>query len=584
MTDADDEHPGKVPEVPSREPADGLPRHDRSHVRQAVREASLKQQGTPFMLQVARLVLAPVALVAGRLGADAGALRCIVEAKLTIDLRRGSLMQQASAKKGGGMGMTCAMLAVIGSFVGLALLGVEDPLWAMAIIQAALLYMITAVLLSDYAELVLGSVDDEVIGPLPVDDATLLLARMAHVLVYLTLIVGSLVLPSALTGALTQPSALLWIGSLAVITPLAVALSLLGIVLTFQLTVKLVGPSRARRKLVNVQVAMTAVLMLSGQLPNLLRGSGILDVLRAEEAWWLVVFPPLWFGGLYDAVAGEAGPLTPVLATLAVVVPLAAVFLALRLAKARVSGVERDVAADSVVRPGRLQRLGARLTRTPVERAGYELVFALSRRERGFRMRTLPMLVLPVAMLVPMLRDDVPMNILPLGTYYAVVFIVAMSYQLRFGDQPEAAWIWRALPVERLGEALVGASLALTVGFVVPWCLVMAVVAAALEGPGALLDVGLASVVSLAGCLFLCAHQMSLLPFSTRFVQSQQMSQFVVAMFTMMLAVALGAAHAGLRMLPFGLLIGLSVAVVLLVLGLGSVRRLALRKVMLPKG
>ena len=545
------------------------------------RRGTSAERGSPLLLRIARALLALTRGPARWMGADPRAVREIVEAKLTLDLRRGTLMQQASGRRSVGMAATCAMLLLFGSFGALALFFVHPPLWAMALVSGLTLYMLTAVLLTDYADLVLGSVDDEVLGPLPIDDRTLLVAQLTHVVVYLVLVVGSLVLPSAIVGCITQPP-LAWLGTLCLVTPLAVALSLIGIVLVCQLTVRVLGPTRARQLLVSAQVFMTVSLMMMGQLPNLLRGTGAFELLLAGESRWLLLVPPLWFGGLYDLVTHGGSTLAPALAGCAVVVPLLSLFLALRLSRSRLHGAEREVSEQRAVRPGPWRRLGFRLAHTPTERAGFDLVLGLAARERGFRMRVYPMLVMPVVALVPLLRGEFPTAYVALGIYYGVVFVVAMTWQVRHTDTPEAAWLFRALPVDPPGELLVGAILALVVGFVLPWCVAVSALALLLGGPAALLDVALASAVCLAASLVSAARSLDTLPFSQRFVQSRQASQFGVAMFSMLFGVLLGGLHFGLTQVPFGRVAALALAALALAWALRRVRRLRRRLVSLP--
>ncbi|MFT7464256.1 MAG: ABC-2 type transport system permease protein, partial [Pseudohongiellaceae bacterium] len=358
-----------------------------------------KPASTPLLMRIARVLLAVTLPFARFLGADSVIVREIVETKLTIDLRRGTTLQRASGRKNIGMASNCLMMLVVGSAAAFALVFIRQPFFAMAIVQALMLYLLTAVLLTDYSDMVLGSVDDEILGPLPMQGRTLLVAQLLHVAIYLSLIVGCLLLPSLIVGCFTQPT-LPWLAAMAVITPMTMACSLLGVVVAGLLIVRLVGPQRARQMLVTVQVVMTMFLMLAGQAPNLLRGTGAFDLLMAGDSYWLLLVPPLWFGGLYDVMVSGGTPMAGPLAMCAVVIPLLSLALALRLSRSHLTVSE---SSHALAKPskGWLRRLGAKLCRTPCEQGAFALMLNLGHRERGFRMRCYPALVMPIVLLVP---------------------------------------------------------------------------------------------------------------------------------------------------------------------------------------
>lgn len=539
--------------------------------------------GERILRGVARPLLALALPVAARLGADPRAVREIVEVKLTLDLRRGSALQQAHGKKAGGLMMTAGMLMLIGGFFALGQFAIEEPVLAMGLAQTVTFWMLTAILLTDYADLILDSVDDEVLGPQPISDRTLLAAQLVHVAIYLVVVMVSVQLPSLVTGCLSREP-LTWALGLVVCTPLATACSLLGIVLLSQLVVALAGRARARSVMVSAQVAMTVTLMLGGQLPNLLRGSDLIDTFTRLDEPWLLALPPLWFGGLFDRMVGGDTPLGTPLAILALAVPLVCLVAALRFSGARLHGADRETVDRPPRRPGPLARLGASLTTSPTQQAAHDLVLALSRREKGFRMRTYPMLFMPLAFIIPIVRKDLgPDELHHIGKagYFCLVFLPVLAVQVRHGDQPEAAWLFKALPIRRLGELLTGTVLALVTGFLLPWCLAVAVVAMLLAGPSCLPDLLLSITLSLAVSLLFLSSLVKQVPFSQRFVQSVQAGQFGTAMLSMLLVGLMVGLHTLLGLVPFGVWGGLVGAALLLLQGLRSARRLEHRQVSL---
>jgi ABC-2 type transport system permease protein len=189
---------------------------------------------------------------------------------------------------------------------------------------------------------------------------------------------------------------------------------------------------------------------------------------------------------------------------------------------------------------------------------------------------------MPIVLLVPLSRHESAIQYIPLGCYYAMVFVVAMASQVRHTDTPDAAWIYRSLPLPLPGQLLSGTVLAIVVGFVLPWCLLVSLVSLVFVGPASLLSSALATTASLALSLTFAAWTLRDVPFSTRFVQSNQASQFGIAMLSFAASGVAAALHFGLGLLPYGRVCALPLAAAALWLALRTVRGLERRKVILP--
>ena len=105
-----------------------------------------------------------------------------------------------------------------------------------------------------------------------------------------------------------------------------------------------------------------------------------------------------------------------------------------------------------------VRRLVGRVVQPDLERAGFDLFAALSARERGFRSRVYPMLVLPFVMFVWMALDPSQMGsqVYIWSSLIPLLYAILILHEVRHSDTPEASWVFAAAPAERhgLGEQL----------------------------------------------------------------------------------------------------------------------------------
>lgn len=205
--------------------------------------------------------------------------------------------------------------------------------------------------------------------------------------------------------------------------PLAHALSLTVeavfitalIVVTYQLCLRWFGRERLDAFMTATQVLVTIAIVIGGQImPRYLmrvEGTTIVSV----DRWWVIFFPPAWFAGIDDALAGSGAGRSWLLALFAIGATLALSWVALvRLAGDYQAGLQAisESSTGKAVRARR--RIMERLVnlpplrwwmREPVARASFLLVAAYLARDRDVKLRVYPgiapILVLPLLTLLP---------------------------------------------------------------------------------------------------------------------------------------------------------------------------------------
>ena len=533
--------------------------------------------------RMARRPAAWMAALAGRFGADRDACEALLLARLRIDMRVGGLRNPNKAK-GTGMLLTCGFYLLNGALISaLLFVPVLTAGQGMAIVTGGMLLLLGVLLVGDYLAMLIDSAEADVVAPRPVSGRTVLLARVGHLVLYLAFPMSCYLLPPWIVGTVGR-----WGVSWALLLPacallagvLGVGLLLMGFVWLLQ---RLDG-ERLQAALIRGQIASSLFFFTSYYL---FIGLGANETARAwlvSDSWWHVALPPYWFGGLHELVKGATDGRTLTLAAAGLVLPLATFGLLMaRTGPRLVTGLASLRAAGGDLPPprrGPLRRLAAKLVEPGVEQAGFDMFLAIAARERGFRSRVYPLLVVPFVMLVWFaLGDDGSgsggdMQVKMWGTFIPLLYSLIVLTQLRFSDTPGASWIFAVAPLEQAGLFVSGVVKGLAFAMLLPWVVLVLLASAVMSQTMPLRDVAFAItfalVVMLAGARWMTR---GVFPFSRTFSQRDS-SQTSLIMLGMIGVVLLGVGQYYLGKVPWGIE-GVTLAFVpLVVVLLRGLRRL----------
>jgi hypothetical protein len=446
------------------------------------------------------------------------------------------------------------------------------------------LSFVALTLLVDFTHVLFDKGNLAILASRPVSDRTLFAAQLAHALVYLALIAGSLALPSiAVDLALYGP-----VGSLTILlcAALAAALAVFLVVCFYGIALRAFGPERFRDVVLYAQIAFLAWFFGGYQVLNFTQAWRHLPELLERHPWLPLAFPPAHFAGLFELAVGQPRADSGVLALLAIAVPVSALALGLWLNS---SGFITGLGAPGVERAKRRRPLGAFLaeavTRPGAERAGYDFALGIMRREALFLRTTWPPVigfwVIGIALQVTALfKDEIPERAgMVGGAYVLVVSTTAFFLQMRFSENHEAGWILNALPLRKPGELSSGACKAVAYGLVLPLLPWTAAVPLVLGRWWLIPDLLLAMEVTLFFQLVTPWVFVRDLPFRKKQNPREMQASVVTWMLFSLLFAVFGAAHFALALVPYGVPVGvlaMAGAVLLLHRALGR-RRLSLR-------
>ncbi len=480
------------------------------------------------------------------LGADPDAVEALLVAQLRVEFRRtrsGSERASFAAKLGGQL--------LLGTVFGAFLLVVDVPFLWMSFAQAAVLVFTTFGTLEAVPHLLLDRRDLAIVGSAPVTDTTFFVSRGFEIFLVVGLVAGSLALPIGLFG-LTQWPLIPFVPTFVISTALSGALALFATLILYLGVVRAFPAHRARDVLLFAQVGLTVLIFGSIQLgPRLFDTRTLLD--RVEDFGPMhLLIPPLYYGEFFRVSLGGWPPEWGLL-LLGAGLPICAALGALAISSSgllrrlqQVPGATSD--RDRPPRRGRqtlLDRFVRRLLPDPIERAAFEQFRALSRRERGFRLRTYPTLALSVIFalgyLLSFLRDGPPggTEYIALPVYFAFLYAPIFVLQTRYSDDGDARWIFDVSPIANPGRLAAGMGVGLALCFLVPVSLLISAVVVAAGGLATLPHVLVGVSFIAFSTLFTVDQVGPLIPFSEPFRPQVGMTNFGLLMLT---SIVLGAA------------------------------------------
>jgi len=501
------------------------------------------------------------------LGVDYGQLRATIQVKLTLDGRRRSgHMQGIEGKDRNVFVWTLFFYAFMGVFVGMVGVHTASPLVGLTIVHAFVMVMVGLSLIADFSSVLLDPTDNVILLPRPIDSRTLLVARVTHVALYL----GSLALSISAATLIAGAIVIGWwfvpvfLGTLAC----SVALVVFFVHVFYLLAMRLMDVERFRDVILYVQMVMTVVVVGAYQiLPRLMDYKQLLS-LQIDDRWWVYICPPAWMAAPVHLLAGHPSQAAVILTVLAVAVPvlgLTAVVGVLApgfqraLAQAELNPVQRNEAS---VQPGRPRSWGYRLSRWvtghPAERAAFELIWQIASRDRPFKMRTYPTVAFLLLFGCLFLLGDsreVAKTLAQLPEtqkflfllYFACMMGPTAIFQQKFTTQPEAAWLYYALPLEYPGQVLLGAFKVMAIRFVALGFAAMAILALVIWRAAILGDVLFAACATLLVSALQAWLFARKFPFSEAFGMAQSSGRLGRSVLWMIFPAVLAGFHFVLR-------------------------------------
>lgn len=506
------------------------------------------------------------------LGADIVQLKAILQAKLKMDDRTPLQMGRPSTKKkkiNYYSTLSFFIYALFGLFYAFPLFIVDnDFLLSLTEYYSMLLLMLWFMMVVGFSTVLIDTRENFILLPRPINDKTLLLARLLHILIYLL----RLVLPLSIPGMIVLGFMKGWTTVLFFFVPIFL-LSLLVLFLVnalYLLIIKLAGPKKFKDIIGSFQIALSVLMFASSYvMPRMFQSEKIMSM-TIYDLPWIKWIPTYWLAGLwtwfYKVNVFFTG--TKWMSLLSVILPFAALWATVKwLAPKFIQAIALGEGQEVVqLNPSTItnlnkqnkyyQILSSLLNKNPEAKAGFELTWLQTTRNRAFKMKVYPSLAyIPIYFFFVVLsrpgqnhdeliaRMSSPKAFLIL-LYMCAFALLTAAMNLIYSEQYKASWIYFTPPVERPGNIMSGAFKALFVKYYLPFATIVGFVVIYFSGWKTLPDILIAQFNIINFVLISLRASMVALPFSVKEQMRDRGAKNIMRMIMIFLVIpCLGLAH-----------------------------------------
>ena len=494
-------------------------------------------------------------------GVDYEQLRAIVSTKLTMDNRRHLVGYAQKRKKdpANTFDLTLFFYAIFGAFVSLAMYNIPSFILSMIVFFTYIMVMVSMTLITDFSSILLDTSDNTIILPRPVDSKTLFTARITHILLYLgQLAAGLSIIPSIIV--FVQYGGLLFIAfwilvGLSILTALVMTNALYLAIMQFASEEKL-------RSIINYfQIVMAIVIMAGYQiLPRMIERidarAFVFDI-----QWWSFLLPPVWMAASMELVLFKLFD-RPHLALFfcAFVLPAIGLYVVNRFLS---PAFNRRIATlgegalrieKETRRDGGMRRISHWITKSPEERATFNIIYKVLGRDRKIKLKIYPSFgYIAVFGLIFMMRSqedlattwaNLPQTQYHLMLLYLTFMVLQVAlYEIPYSDDFRASWIYYSAPIYRPGNILAGALKAICVRLFFPGYIIISSFVLVIWGIRVLDDVLIAMLNNFIMLMILAMINKRPLPLSMAPDVKTQSGNLMRSILTFLLIAALGLSH-----------------------------------------
>jgi hypothetical protein len=463
----------------------------------------------------------------------------IVEVKLKMDNRRARFNQwnKKQSESNGTFFLTLGLYFLMACAFSAFIYFSVSIIAIYSLIFAVMMFMLAMTLITDFSSVILDSNDNAILLPRPIDDRTLLIARITHILMYLLSMMLALAFPFMVVTMHLY-------GVLAAISFLII--SLLSLILIVFLTnifylilMQFTSEERLRNIINTFQIVLTIIFMggyrLVGRIVNF---DALMNGVDSKVQWWHFLVPPIWMGNSINTIINHGFDSTKFLFLfLTLTVPFMVVLLVTNIFSGifneKIAGMDtakrQEKIPNKVAKKGLLETLSSIFTGTLMERGAFEFVWKITSRDRKLKLRIYPslayILIYPLLMIGTRLGDgNFWQQVEQLGEstsmaitiiYLCGTILLTIRSQISQSEDFKAAWLYELAPIGKPGEILSGSLRAIMVKFLLPIIIFLSLVISIIWGVNLLDDLlfGMLTITNLD--LLLSIGMSNELPFST---------------------------------------------------------------------
>ena len=490
-----------------------------------------------------------------------------------MDDRRPNTFQQIQQKKS----EEPAKWATIGTMVMSAVLGMvllasfkvgKDYVSHLTIYFFIYTVLLSSILISDFTSVLIDVRDNYIILPKPVNDQTVVAARLLHILIHISKLVVPMSLP-AIVFMVINISA--W-GAIVlfVLTGLSTLFTIFLINALYILILRLTTPEKFQTVISYFQIFIAIFIYGGYQLGIRAIDTVVLQGYDISGSKYVWIAPFYWFAGAWQGLSGFTMQTRWIIATaLSFITPFISIWIVIKYFApsfnrklSQIGGSNRESAPvkkgkkNVSTTSGYARALARLFTKKGPEKMGFLFCWKMTARSKDFKMKVYPGAGYLVVYIIIMfftskklsletLRQNTSEGkivILSLIYFSSFMLIMAIS-QIAYSEKFKAAWIYFTTPVKSPGYLISGALKAGMLKFYVPIIIFTAAPAIYIMGPAVIPNVLLGLFNQLLICSLISYVNAKHLPFSANQTTADKSGSFIRGIFTLAIPSIVGLVH-----------------------------------------
>lgn len=393
-------------------------------------------------------------------GVEYEKMRLIVSMKLTLDKRKNNSSEDKNS-----LMQSVILYLVIGLVASRTIVMPIDIMTKMTVLFALIFVMLLTCFITDFSSVILDTYDRHIIGITDVKDITLNMAKIVHIIIYISIISLSISAFSILMILMAYN-----IGFCLLFILCMILMDFLLIMMTsviYYLLIKIFKGEKLKDVLNLFQIFMILVFSIMYYFITSSLSDIQINYIFSINAYDLFI-PFMWFASLFCVIFyGKIQTLYIIMAILGIIVPILSILIYIKLTPAFERNLDKLEQVsynekDSKSKKSFVSKLANKICKNNEEKSFFEFIYTNLSRDREFKTRVYPTLasgiIMPLVLLfVTYDRSISIMEYLKslsttnnfLNIYLAVILLQNCILLLKYSKEYEASFIYDVLPISK---------------------------------------------------------------------------------------------------------------------------------------
>ena len=393
-------------------------------------------------------------------GVEYEKMRLIVNMKLTLDKRKNN-----SSENKNSLMQSVILYLIIGLVASRIIVMPLDIMTKMTVLFALIFVMLLTCFITDFSSVILDTYDRHIIGITDVKDITLNMAKIVHIIIYISIMSLSISAFSIIMILMAYN-----IGFCLLFILCMILMDFLLIMMTsviYYLLIKIFKGEKLKDVLNLFQIFMILVFSIMYYFITSSLSDIQINYTFSIKAYDLFI-PFMWFASLFCVIFyGKIQTLYIIISILGIIVPILSIFIYIKLTPAFERNLEKLEQVsynekDSKTKKSFVSKLGDKICKNNEEKSFFEFIYINLSRDREFKTRVYPTLasgiIMPLVLLI--VTYDRSMSIMEylkslsttnnfLNIYLAVILLQNCILLLKYSKEYEASFIYDVLPISK---------------------------------------------------------------------------------------------------------------------------------------